>query len=185
MSGNVRQRMIEGATEVLARRGLHATAFSEVLSLTGASRGSIYHHFPGGKAELMEAVLDDVGTRCDDALRALRGRPVAAVVDAALELWRAKLVRNDCESGCPVAALTIAADSGRMLDGCRETFNQWRDTLASALQTAGCEAQRAIDFATLLLACVQGAIVLSRAEGQPTPFDSVARQLRAQAAGLV
>ena len=56
--GSMRQKMVAGATQVLARRGLHATAFSEVLALTGASRGSIYHHFPGGKAELIEAVLE-------------------------------------------------------------------------------------------------------------------------------
>lgn len=71
--------MIRGATEVLGRRGLHATAFSEVLALTGASRGSIYHHFPGGKAELVEAALDDFSARLDDSLRALHGRPAAAV----------------------------------------------------------------------------------------------------------
>ena len=63
MRGRVRQKMVEGASRVLARRGLHATSFSEVLAVTGASRGSIYHHFPGGKAELIEAVLEDYGAR--------------------------------------------------------------------------------------------------------------------------
>lgn len=176
--------MIRGATEVLGRRGLHATAFSEVLALTGASRGSIYHHFPGGKAELVEAALDDFSARLDDSLRALHGRPAAAVVDGALALWRAKLVRNDCESCCPVAAITIAADSMRLQESCREAFNQWRDTLANALQAGHCPAPRVLPFATLLVASVQGAIILARAEGDPAPFDAVAEQLRAQAATL-
>ncbi len=60
----VRARMIDGATQILARRGLRGTAFSEVIALAGASRGSIYHHFPGGKAELIDAVL----TQYTDAL---------------------------------------------------------------------------------------------------------------------
>ena len=136
--------MIQGATEVLARRGLHATAFSEVLALTGASRGSIYHHFPGGKAELVEAVLDDFSARLDDALRALHGRSAAAVVDGALQMWRGKLMRNDCESGCPVAAITNAADSSRLLERCQRAFSQWRDTISAALQAGGCAAPRAI-----------------------------------------
>ena len=177
--------MIQGATEVLARRGLHATAFSEVLALTGASRGSIYHHFPGGKAELVEAVLDDFSARLDDALRALHGRSAAAVVDGALQMWRGKLMRNDCESGCPVAAITNAADSSRLLERCQRAFSQWRDTISAALQAGGCAAPRASAFATLLLASVQGAIVLARAEGDPAPFDVVADQLRALAATLV
>ena len=84
MRGQVRHKMVQGASRVLARRGLHATAFSEVLAVTGASRGSIYHHFPGGKAELIEAVLEDYGGRTDDALQALHGQPLMSVVRGAL-----------------------------------------------------------------------------------------------------
>ena len=49
--------MIDGAIRLLAKRGLQATSFSEVLALTGAPRGSIYHHFPEGKDQLIGAVL--------------------------------------------------------------------------------------------------------------------------------
>ena len=49
MAKEVRSRMVEGAVRLLARQGLQATSFSEVLELTGAPRGSVYHHFPGGK----------------------------------------------------------------------------------------------------------------------------------------
>lgn len=184
MTGNVRQRMVEGATEVLARRGLHATAFSEVLALTRTSRGSIYHHFPGGKAELIEAVLEDFSARLDDALRALHGKPVEAVVGGALQMWRNTLLRNDCDSGCPVAAVTVAANSTRLLADCRQAFDQWIATLASALRAGGVSAAQAGTFATLLVAAVQGAILLARAHGRIDPFDDIAMELRAQAARL-
>ncbi len=178
--GSMRQKMVAGATQVLARRGLHATAFSEVLALTGASRGSIYHHFPGGKAELIEAVLERHASDIDDGLRALHGLPVDQVVSGALDVWRARLVRDDCESGCPVAAVTIAADTSRAVEECRGAFRQWQDTLAWALRAAGCSPRRASDSATLLVAAVQGALILARAEGQTAPFDTVAGLLRAQ-----
>lgn len=184
MRGNVRQKMVEGAAEVLSRRGLHATAFSEVLALTGTSRGSIYHHFPGGKAELIEAVLDSCSQRVDEQLRALHGQPPAAVIEGALGVWRGLLVRNDCESGCPVAAVTVAADSTRLTRDCHEAFAQWQATLASALQAGGVAATRASAFAALLLAAVQGALLLSRASGDLAPFDSVAGQLRQQVLSL-
>ena len=73
----------------------------------------------------------------------------------------------------------------RLLERCQRAFSQWRDTISAALQAGGCAAPRASAFATLLLASVQGAIVLARAEGHPAPFDVVADQLRAQAATLV
>ena len=54
---DTRRKMIEGAVTLLAMRGLEGTAFSDVLERSGAPRGSIYHHFPGGKAQLgVEAV---------------------------------------------------------------------------------------------------------------------------------
>lgn len=181
MSSNVRQKMVEGASQVLARRGLHATAFSEVLALTGASRGSIYHHFPGGKAELIEAVLEDHSARLDDELQALHGQPLQAVVSGALAIWRERLARADCDAGCPVAAVTVAADSNRMLQDCGQAFGQWTATLSAALRAAGLDQATAENFAALLVAAVQGGILLARARGEMTPFDAVAAQLMAQA----
>ena len=66
---DVRERMIEGAVRLLARHGLQATSFTEVLELTGAPRGSIYHHFPGGKDELISAAVDRAGARALQGLR--------------------------------------------------------------------------------------------------------------------
>ena len=48
MASTTRQDMIIGAAGLLSRRGLQGTSFSEVLAATGAPRGSLYHHFPGG-----------------------------------------------------------------------------------------------------------------------------------------
>ena len=178
MRGQVRQKMVEGATKVLARRGLHASAFSEVLAVTGASRGSIYHHFPGGKAELIEAVLDDYGSDTDDALQALHGQPLMAVVRGALALWRERLINDDCESSCPVAAVTVAADSTRLESECRAIFDQWTATLAGALASGGLKgAGQARALATLMMAAIQGGTVLARAQGGIEPYDTMARQI--------
>jgi TetR/AcrR family transcriptional repressor of lmrAB and yxaGH operons len=35
------------------RRGVAGMSFTEVLDSSGAARGAIYHHFPGGKAQLV------------------------------------------------------------------------------------------------------------------------------------
>ena len=72
---DVRERMIEGAVRLLALHGLQATSFNEVLELTGAPRGSIYHHFPGGKDELISAAVDRAGAH---ALHALDDRDLAS-----------------------------------------------------------------------------------------------------------
>lgn len=185
MRGQVRQKMVEGATKVLARRGLHATAFSEVLAVTGASRGSIYHHFPGGKAELIEAVLEGHGSDTDDALQALHGQPLMAVVRGALALWRERLEGDGCEAGCPVAAVSVAADSPRLESECRSIFDQWTVTLAGALAQGGLKgAGQARALATFMLAAIQGGTVLARAQGAIEPYDTMAQQVTSYAEQL-
>ena len=57
MKQDSQEQMIEGALSLLAKQGLQATSFSEVLKLTKAPRGSIYHHFPGGKDQLVAEAL--------------------------------------------------------------------------------------------------------------------------------
>ena len=58
MAQGVKQRMVEGAVVLLAKHGLQATSFSDVLALTGAPRGSVYHHFPEGKGQLVASAVD-------------------------------------------------------------------------------------------------------------------------------
>ena len=70
---DARDRMIASTTALIRERGVEATALSDVLEHSGAPRGSIYHHFPGGKAQLVE-----------EATRAAAG-DFAAGMAAALE----------------------------------------------------------------------------------------------------
>ena len=52
-----RQRMLIAAAEMLARHGLNATSIREMAKRAEAPVGSTYHHFPGGKQQvLVEAV---------------------------------------------------------------------------------------------------------------------------------
>ena len=60
--GDVRTKMVKGAAGLLATKGVEGTSFAEVLAVTDAPRGSIYHHFPGGKSELVHAALDLVSS---------------------------------------------------------------------------------------------------------------------------
>ena len=58
MAPGVRDQMIRSAIALFAERGVHGTSFTDVIAQAGAPRGSIYHHFPGGKDELVQAVLE-------------------------------------------------------------------------------------------------------------------------------
>ena len=73
MGNETRATMIEGAIQLLATRGVHGASLLKVLEHTGAPRGSVYYHFPGGKEELILAALAVTGQRHDRFVERFRG----------------------------------------------------------------------------------------------------------------
>src|ERR1700735_3507260 len=101
--------MIELTAVLLARKGLQGTSFSEVLEASGAPRGSLYHHFPGGKDELVLAAVGLAGEQALYAMERMAGKPGGEVASAFLGLWRMVLERSDFRAGCAALAVTVAA----------------------------------------------------------------------------
>ena len=87
----VRDRMVAGAVKLLAQRGLQATSFSSVLAETSAPRGSIYHHFPGGKEELVSAAIEATQAHALHLIDQDMGASAVDVTDSFLAAWRADL----------------------------------------------------------------------------------------------
>src|SRR5260370_12771414 len=119
---NVRDRMIDGAIRLLAQQGLQATSFSEVLELTGAPRGSVYHHFPGGKDQLVGAAVDRAGARALHTLDGKQGASAEELTTVFLALWRELLVRSTLGAGCAVVAVTVATDSQHLFQHALAVF---------------------------------------------------------------
>ena len=185
MVRDVRRRLIEGAARLLARRGLQATSFSEVLALTGAPRGSLYHHFPDGKDQLVGAAIDLAGARALEALDQKAGARAEDITEDFLRLWREVLSRSQFEAGCAVLAVTVATDSPDLLNHAATVFRAWRGRLAELLEHGGLAPHAATQIATMLIAASEGAVVLSRADRSMEPFDVVSEQLLQQVRSLV
>lgn len=174
---STRELMIEGAVHLLGTRGLQGASLHEVLDYTGAPRGSIYHHFPGGKVELIREALDAAGRRHDEAVAAAPSS-IEGIVEAFLAFWRTLLVGSGFESGCPILAVTVAEPDGPMHDKAAEVFERSLSHLAAVLTEAGADAEEAREYATLLLASAEGAVVLARAQRDLAPFQVVESRLR-------
>jgi AcrR family transcriptional regulator len=177
MAGDVRNSMIESATLLLAKRGLQGTSFSEVLEASGAPRGSLYHHFPGGKDELIASALDLAGRRAIDVLDGMSGQPAAVVAETFLGLWRSVLTMSQFRAGCAVTAVTVAADSSGQLDATAGIFRAWSRRLAELLAAGGVTKARSPGIAATLIAGSEGAVVVARAERDLAAFDLVASEL--------
>jgi TetR/AcrR family transcriptional regulator, lmrAB and yxaGH operons repressor len=177
MGNETRATMIEGAIELLATGGVHGASLLKVLEHTGAPRGSVYHHFPGGKEDLILAALDLTGQRHDRFVDRFRGTSATEITAGYLDLWRRILVRSRLESGCPILAVTVSVPAGRLLDRAGEIFRTSQRHLADLYEEIGVDRSAAERFVTILVAGAEGAVVLSRAQQTIEPFEVVADQL--------
>lgn len=176
--------MADTAARLLAERGYQATSFSDVIAASGAPRGSIYHHFPGGKDELVELAVRRQADRVIALVGEFTGDTPVEVVASFIAVWRHTLVATDFAVGCSLLAVTASTD-GPLRDTAGTLFGGWIDALAARLVATGVDAAAAASFATTLLAAIEGAVAIARAQRSLAPFDAVATRLTADAATLV
>ena len=169
--------MVASAAVLLRERGLSGTSFRDVVEHSGAPRGSIYHHFPEGKAQLVEEAVAMAGEygRALIAKAAREGDPSGAV-RAFVEIWVRTLEDTDYRAGCPVVAVSTEADAG-LTDAAARAFGSWQDSLAQALRSGGVSRTRARRLAALTVSSVEGAVVLSRATRSSRPLRDVGAEL--------
>ena len=179
MASDTRQRMIETAAVLMRERGVEAMSFADVIARSGAPRGSIYHHFPAGKAQLVAEATAYAGDWIAAGLAtALRGEDPVRAVRAFADGYRDALRVSEVVAGCPVVA--AALEGPRAPEARRAAaaaFGRWEELLAGAIVAHGVAGESARGLATLVIAALEGAIVLARAEGSLAPFDRVMEQV--------
>jgi len=188
---STREKMVAGAADLLSRHGVHATSLRTVVQHTGTPRGSLGHHFPGGKQQLLEDAVryaaDSVAVPLE-ALMAERG--AVEGLQAFVGWWRRILESSNFEAGCPVLAVaiepvagddTLEADDGRSGEQLRvlaqQAFERWESILSAALRREGVPAVRARRLGALVVASIEGTVAMCRVARSAQPLDDVQREL--------
>jgi TetR/AcrR family transcriptional regulator, lmrAB and yxaGH operons repressor len=173
-----REKMIRATVDLLRERGYAGTSLGDVLARSGGPRGSIYHHFPGGKQELVTEALRRyaAGIRRRIAAVAETGSALQ-VVRALVGAMRDGLRASDYSVGCAVAGVVLDDPAPDLLPPAAEALEQWGEVIATALVRDGFAPVRARRLATLVLAAFEGGIILSRAQRDTAPLDAVEQEL--------
>jgi TetR/AcrR family transcriptional regulator, lmrAB and yxaGH operons repressor len=181
-----RARMVGTAALLFQRHGYHAVGFRRIVEESGAPRGSIYHHFPGGKEQLGAEAVERSGAALLRTVEqvAAEADDVAGLLTGLGEVLAGWLESSGFEAGCPVAtvALECAPDVAAITEACRGVFRGWVDLLAAALRAEGWAEGEAGDLALTVVAAVEGALILARVERDVAPLRAVLRDLARRAA---
>ncbi|MBL1075349.1 TetR/AcrR family transcriptional regulator [Nocardia sp. 2] len=171
--------MLYSAVELLRERGAAGVTVDAVLARSKSPRGSVYHHFPGGRAQLMSESL----TLAGEAIGAIIEHGSAAGSLAALDrfgaFWTTILLESDYAAGCPVVSVAVGGspDDGHLQPAVAEIFQRWHDALVESFRSDGVEPERAQRLATTAVAAVEGAVILCRVRRSTVPLDEVIAEL--------
>jgi TetR/AcrR family transcriptional regulator, lmrAB and yxaGH operons repressor len=175
---SARERIVRSAAALVRQRGVHGVGLRQIVAHADGPRGSLQRYFPGGKTQLITEALKLVGAELLDetASRLVKATTLADAIDAIFAPWHRVLIESHFTMGCPIAATVIdASGDDELRREARDLLEQWRDVVRAVLVTYGVQESSVRDDASALLAALEGALILSRANQSTAPLDAVQR----------
>jgi TetR/AcrR family transcriptional repressor of lmrAB and yxaGH operons len=182
-----RALLLNGARQLLAEKGYAGMELRDVAERGRAPRGSIYHHFPDGKAQLAREAAELEGTTIRDLIeRSLEERGLKETLSMFGEIFRRRVADHPERIGCPVAAAALARpEDPELAATATAAFQSWERPIAAALRDEGVGRAAAEAFAGLVVSTVEGALLRARAAGDHAPLDSAIAGLGQALDGLL
>ena len=177
--GETRTKMLVSAVEVLRERGAAGVTIDEVLARSGAPRGSVYHHFPGGRTQILREALNFAGDEITASIDEAAGESATVLLRRFVQLWEDALTESDYTAGCPVLAAAVGSgeDEQQLTAVAADIFSRWREASKQAYVRDGFEPAEATSLADTTIAAMEGAVVLCRSVRSLEPLYDVAHQL--------
>ncbi len=178
-AGQHRQNILKSAIRLFRRYGYAATGLNHILKSSQAPKGSLYHYFPNGKEELGAAAVRSAGKTVTKTLEELKvdTRSADEFLKRYCELLAYWIENSNFQDGCPITTtlLEMSAVSAQISQAGAEAFSDWRTILKAVLMRDGWPADHARQHADLILASIQGAILLSRIDRNTAPLMTVSK----------
>jgi AcrR family transcriptional regulator len=172
--------MLDAALEVMRERGAAGVTVDEVLARSGAPRGSVYHHFPGGRAQLLDETLTYAGESFTGMLERAARHGADAMLTRLVAFWARVLEDSEFRAGCPVVPTAGAGgpEGEELARKAADILAAWTRTIAAAFEGEGHSPAAADALATTVLSAISGAVGMCRALRSLDPLFQVAEQCR-------
>jgi TetR/AcrR family transcriptional repressor of lmrAB and yxaGH operons len=174
-----KQHLVRTAMRLFRRQGFASTGLQQILDESGAPRGSLYHYFANGKEALGEAAVLLAGDMIRDMLAGLAERHAepAAFARAWCKVMAGWMQESGFRSGCPIATtlLETAPASPAITAAGQRAVDGWIQVVAAVLARDGRTRKDARTRAELMVAAMEGALILARVRQSTRPILDVAK----------
>lgn len=172
-----KDNLIQTAMRLFRKQGYASTGLQQILSDSGAPKGSLYHYFPEGKEALAVAATGRAGELVASMLRhaATENRQTTDFIAAYCQTMAGWMAESDFRSGCPIATamLETAPQSPAMTRAGKSALNSWIDIIAKKFEQNGISKSDAKMAAYLLVSAMEGALILARVYESTEPILNV------------
>jgi TetR/AcrR family transcriptional repressor of lmrAB and yxaGH operons len=172
-----REEVVMRLLAVFQAHGYDGASLAELSTATGLGKSSLYHYFPGGKADMARAVIARVNRwLVETAIRPLRGpgtpaRRLARMLDA-LDAFYAGGRK------CCVLGNLVMGGARRLVQAeLRAAFELWIRALADLAVEAGVPRARARERAEDAVVAIEGALIVAGGRDNPAPFRRALRRI--------
>jgi TetR/AcrR family transcriptional repressor of nem operon len=186
-----RQRIIEQAAPLFNQRGYAGCSMQDVLEATGLEKGGLYRHF-ASKEELAAESFAYAWGRVMEVRREGLSEIDGAVEKLRCLVRRFGAVPGIFPGGCPLMNTAIDADDGNpVLRGLvRVAMKEWKQLLGGIVEEglkrgeirSGVEARTVVN---MIIATLEGALMISRLEGDRTAIRDAQAALELMLDGIV
>ena len=173
-----RQNLVRSAMRLFRRQGYASTGLQQILEDSGAPKGSLYHYFPDGKEGLGREAVELAGGLMREELARLAERHAAP--RTFLRAWCRRMAgwmeESAFRSGCPLATtlLETAPESASLARAGERALDSWVEVIAGVFERAGEGRRAARQRARLVVAAMEGALLLARVRRSTRPILEVA-----------
>lgn len=179
-------RIIQQAAELFNQQGYAGSSISDIMRVTGLQKGGIYNHFQS-KDELALQAFDFAIARVTQHTKAAIRTQHHAIerLEAIIEVFSSFVDNPPIKGGCPLLNTAVESDDAHpaLRDRAQQAMNSWRNLISQIIQkgiTRG-EIRSGVDadeIATIIIATLEGAIMMSKLYGDAIYMQRVANYLK-------
>ncbi|MEQ8860641.1 MAG: TetR/AcrR family transcriptional regulator [Pseudomonadales bacterium] len=156
-----RTDLIQRLGQVFRDRGYEGATLTQLAAASGLSKASLYHHFPGGKAEMADVLVRDAVAQAERlAFARLRGpEPAEQRLQRFVEGFADYLERSG--GLCLLGVLALGSARPTLGETISTQFLDWQDRLTAVFEAGGHKPKGAARRAGELLNVLYGAQMVS------------------------
>lgn len=174
---DTRSRILTAAQRLFRQRGYHATGLADILQLAGAPKGSMYHHFPGGKEVIGVCVIENITQGLLGLLAASRARSTEALVRQVGAQMATVMEKTSYELCTLFAAFAAERKTSPLLgDAVARAYEALALAIEQRLRGEGHAPRAAKDTALTVTALLEGGSMLSQAQQSTAAFQLSVKQ---------